>query len=316
MSARVAAVTGASGLIGRALSAHLAARGWEVRALVRDPAAFGPPPAGGRVGRCELPDTLDEALLADADVVVHCAYATRETDRERARRVNEDGTRRLLEASRRARVPRFVFVSTVAAQPEAPNYYARSKHALEGLCDPGRDLVVRPGLVLAREGHGIFQMMRDVARRTHLIPLFGGGRQPLQTVHLDDLCEAVARALERELTGALNVAEPAPLSMAAFLRAMVCRSRPCWRRCGLRRRSACLCRSAPRACSPSGGSARRRWRRISAASISPCARRRRAWRTCCSFNPCAGASPTMPPTGRPGGAEPLGPPADSAMCRP
>ena len=223
MSARVAAVTGASGLIGRALSAHLAARGWEVRALVRDPAAFGPPPAGGRVGRCELPDTLDEALLAGADVVVHCAYATRETDRARARRVNEDGTRRLLEASRGAQVPRFVFVSTVAAQPEAPNYYARSKHALEGLCDPGRDLVVRPGLVLAREGHGIFQMMRDVARRTHVIPLFGGGRQPLQTVHLDDLCEGVTRALERALTGALNVAEPAPLSMAVFLRAMVAR---------------------------------------------------------------------------------------------
>src|SRR5207245_151645 len=106
----------------------------------------------------------------------------------RARRVNEDGTRRLLEASRRARVPRFVFVSTVAAHPEAPNYYARSKYALESLCDPGRDLVVRPGLVLAREGHGIFHLMRDLARR-----------------------------------GAVNVAEPAPLSLAAFLRAMVAR---------------------------------------------------------------------------------------------
>jgi len=35
-----------------------------VRALVRDPAAFGPPPAGVRVGRCDLPDTLDEELLA------------------------------------------------------------------------------------------------------------------------------------------------------------------------------------------------------------------------------------------------------------
>ena len=218
MSARAVVVTGASGLVGRGLSARLAARGWEVRALVRNPAAFA---AGVRVGRCDLPDTLDEALIADADAVVHCAYATRETDPERARRVNEDGTRRLLEAARRARVPRFVFVSTVAAHPEAPNYYARSKHALEGLCDPGRDLVIRPGLVLAREGHGIFQMMRDVARRLHVIPLFGGGRQPLQTVHLADLCEAVARALERELTGALNVAEPAPLSLAAFLRAMV-----------------------------------------------------------------------------------------------
>ena len=126
MSTRAVVLTGASGLVGRALSAHLAARGWEVRALVRDPAAFGPPPAGIRVGRCDLPDTLDEALLAGADAVVHAAYATRETDRERARRVNEDGTRRLLEASRRAGVPRFLFVSTVAAHPDAPNYYARS----------------------------------------------------------------------------------------------------------------------------------------------------------------------------------------------
>jgi len=223
VSTRAVVLTGASGLVGRALSAHFAARGWEVRALVRDPAAFGPPPAGVRVGRCDLPDTLDEALLAGADAVVHAAYATRETDRERARRVNEDGTRRLLEASRRARVPRFVFVSTVAAHPEAPNYYARSKYALESLCDPGRDLVVRPGLVLAREGHGIFHLMRDLARRAHVIPLFDGGRQPLQTVHQDDLCEAFARALERQLTGAVNVAEPAPLSLAAFLRAMVAR---------------------------------------------------------------------------------------------
>jgi nucleoside-diphosphate-sugar epimerase len=223
VSARTVAVTGASGLIGRALCERLAGRGWQVRALVRDPAAFGAPPANVRVGRCDLPDTLDASLLEGAGGVVHCAYATRETDRERARRVNEDGTRRLLDASRRAQVPRFVFVSTVAAHPDAPNYYARSKHALESLFDPGRDLVVRPGLVLARQGQGIFQMMRDVARKLHVIPLFGGGRQPLQTVHLDDLCEGVARALERDLTGVVNLGEPAPLTLVAFLRAMVAR---------------------------------------------------------------------------------------------
>jgi len=222
VSGRAAAVTGASGLVGRALAARLTARGWDVRALVRDPTALAEL-AGFRAGRCDLPDTLDESLLAGADAVVHCAYATRETDPARARRVNEDGTRRLLEAARRAGVGRFVFVSTVAAHPDAPNYYARSKHALEGLCDPGRDLVVRPGLVLAREGQGIFHMMRDVARRTHVIPLFGGGRQPLQTVHLDDLCEGIVRALERDVTGAVNIAEPAPLTMKAFLRAMVAR---------------------------------------------------------------------------------------------
>jgi nucleoside-diphosphate-sugar epimerase len=217
-------VTGASGSLGRHLCAHLARRGTEVRALVRDPAAFARLLPDVRAARCDLPDVLDESVLAGAAAVVHCAYATRTTDLDEARRVNEDGTRRLLEASRRAGVPHFVFVSTIAATADAPSYYARSKYTLEQLLDPARDAIVRPGLILAREGQGLFQQMRDVARRTHVLPLFGGGRQPLQTVHVDDVCEAIARVIERDLTGAFNVAEPAPGTMAEFLRAMTSRA--------------------------------------------------------------------------------------------
>ena len=209
-------VTGATGSLGRPLCARLARGGWEVRALVRDPARV----PGMRAGRCDLPDVIDESLLPGAFALVHCAYATRETDQERARRVNEDGMRRLLEASRRAGIPRFVFISSVVAHPEAPNYYGRSKASLERLLDPQRDLVVRPGTIIAREGQSIFQQMRDAAERTHVLPVFGGGKQPLQTVHIDDVCEAIARALERDLTGALNVAEPDPPSFADFLRLM------------------------------------------------------------------------------------------------
>jgi nucleoside-diphosphate-sugar epimerase len=60
--------------------------------------------------------------------------------------------------------------------------------------------------------------MRELVRRVHVVPLFDGGRQPLQTVHVDDLCEAVARAMERGITGALNVAEPDPPALATFMR--------------------------------------------------------------------------------------------------
>jgi len=218
VSARTVVVTGASGLLGRPLVAYLARRGWAVRALVRDAAAFRDPPPGVTVARCDLPEVLDESALPGAEALVHLAWATRETRLGRARRVNEEGTHRVLEASRRAGIPRFVFVSTVAAHPDAPNYYARSKYALEGLCDPARDLIVRPGQILAREGQGLFQQMRDSIRRTHVAPVFGGGVQPLQTVHVDDLCEAMARALERGLTGALNVAEPDPVTLGEFLR--------------------------------------------------------------------------------------------------
>jgi nucleoside-diphosphate-sugar epimerase len=218
-------VTGASGMLGRHLCAHLARRGFEVRALVRDPAAFARLLPDVRAARCDLPDVLDETVLAGAGAVVHCAYATRTVDPEEARRVNEDGTRRLLDAARRAGVPRFVFISTVAAAADAPAYYARSKHALEQLLDPARDVVIRPGLIVAREGHGLFQQMRDAARRTHVLPLFGGGRQPLQTVHVDDVCEAITRVLERDLVGSFNVAEPQAVTMAEFLRTMTARGR-------------------------------------------------------------------------------------------
>lgn len=217
----IVAVTGASGFLGRPLCARLRRGGHDVRALVRDPAAFARAEPGVRAARCDLPDTVDETALAGIDALVHAAWATRETDVERARRVNEDGMRRLLEAARRAGVPRVVFVSTVAVSPAAPNFYARSKHAMEALCDPHRDLVVRPGLILARHGTGLFPQLVASARRLHVVPLFGGGRQPLQTVHLDDCCEGIVRAVERGLTGAITVADPDPPDVRTFFRQMV-----------------------------------------------------------------------------------------------
>jgi NADH dehydrogenase len=215
---KAVAVTGASGFLGSAVCRALAARGFEVRALVRDPAAYAAP-TGVSAARCELPGTIDETALAGAAAVVHCAYATRETDLARARRVNEDGTRRLLDAARAAGA-RVVFISTVAAGPDAPSYYARSKHELEALFDPARDAIVRPGLVIGKDGHGLFQQLLDNMQRLGVVPVFGGGQQPLQTVHLDDLCEAIVRILERDLTGAFNVGEPDPPTFSGFLRQM------------------------------------------------------------------------------------------------
>ncbi|MGH7896210.1 MAG: NAD-dependent epimerase/dehydratase family protein, partial [Candidatus Binatia bacterium] len=210
-------VSGASGFLGGHLCRVLGARGWDVRALVRRPEAAALPP-GVRIGRAELPEAIDEALLTGADALVHAAWATRETDPARAERANVDGTRRLVDVARRAAVRQVVFVSSVAAAPDAPNAYGRTKHVAEGLLDPTRDLVVRPGTILARGGGGIFGLMRDLMQRVHVVPLFGGGRQPLQTVHVDDVCEAIARGIERGLTGAVNVAEPAPLPFRDVLR--------------------------------------------------------------------------------------------------
>jgi nucleoside-diphosphate-sugar epimerase len=220
---RRVAISGAAGFLGRYLCNYLQSHGFLVRALVRDPALSVALLPGIDVRRCELPDGVEPGILSGCDVLIHAAYATKETDPEKMRRVNEDGTRRLFEAARAAHVQRIVFVSSIAADPAAPNYYARSKAAGEALLDARRDLIVRPGLILGREGHGLFQQMRDLMRKLHVVPLFDGGRQPLQTVHVDDLCHGIAAALDQDLTGAVNIAEANPLTLGQFLRALAAR---------------------------------------------------------------------------------------------
>jgi len=41
----------------------------------------------------------------------------------------------------------------------------------------------RSGLVVARSGDGPFHHVCDMVRTSKVIPLFGGGRQPIQTIH-------------------------------------------------------------------------------------------------------------------------------------
>jgi nucleoside-diphosphate-sugar epimerase len=215
VSARVVAITGASGVIGRHLCDHLRDAGWTVRALLRDPSSYPFAARGIECFRLHLPRALDEGAFAGADFVIHAAWTTRFTKLHDARRVNEDGTARV-QAVTQAVGARFVFVSSLAARADAESYYGRSKHAMEGLAGP-RDLVVRPGLVLARDG-GLAHRLGQAMARTRIAPQFGGGRQIVQTVHIADLTRAFERALSGGMTGALNVAEPDGLPIGELLR--------------------------------------------------------------------------------------------------
>jgi len=114
-------VSGGAGFIGRALCAYLLARKLNVRALGRATMAD----AGGApltlAGPLEARPDL-EASLRDVDVVVHLAgraHMMRETAADALaayRRVNVEGSVHLARAAARARVKRFVFVSSVKAQ--------------------------------------------------------------------------------------------------------------------------------------------------------------------------------------------------------
>jgi dihydroflavonol-4-reductase len=161
---RTAFVTGASGFIGANLVRALLGRGWRVRALVR-----GDAPSLARLYVERVEGDLFASELADAmrgcDAVFHVAatYSLWHRDREAVMRANVDGTRSVLAAARKARVPRVVHTSSVAAigvradgRPADETYqspperlvgtYKRSKYLAEAevrhAVESGQDVVI------------------------------------------------------------------------------------------------------------------------------------------------------------------------------
>lgn len=139
------AVTGANGLLGKALASLHVARGDEVRGLVRDARRAADRLPGVQVFERDLAVEADRLtdFLDGADVVYHCAAELHDPARMAA--TNVDGTRRLLAAAA-GRIGRWVQVSTVGvygrprdgtvteASPLAPrDAYAESKARADAL---------------------------------------------------------------------------------------------------------------------------------------------------------------------------------------
>ncbi|TNC18085.1 NAD-dependent epimerase/dehydratase family protein, partial [Georgenia sp. 311] len=180
-------------------------------------------------------DRLAEAFEG-ADAVVHLAWLIQPNrQREVLRRANVDGTRRVVEACRRAGVGHLVVASSVGAyspvtddepreeswpaQGSAPtSHYAVDKAAQERVLDEAEEAGlavarVRPALIFdADAGAEILRlfvgalvppgMLRPGALPA--LPLPAGLR--LQVVHGDDLADVYRRILLQRATGAFNVA--------------------------------------------------------------------------------------------------------------
>src|SRR5581483_6013285 len=115
MAEPIGLVTGASGFIGGHVVERLLREGHHVRGLVRlssDTELLEEVGAEIVVGALDDPGSLERAT-AGCDYVVHCAALVSDwaTARE-IEHVNVEGTRELLDAATRARVRRFVHIST------------------------------------------------------------------------------------------------------------------------------------------------------------------------------------------------------------
>jgi uncharacterized protein YbjT (DUF2867 family) len=219
------AVTGASGFVGRHVTALLAQRGHQVRALVR------------RSGRERALDGLAiertagdlgdaaglTALTRGADVVVHLAGIIVEAGAATFEAVHVEGTRRLLTAARAAAVRRFVHMSAVGARddPRATRYHRTKWRAEELVRGSGLShAIFRPSIISGPENRPIRTLAR-LHRWSPVVPVFGDGRFPTQPVWIGDVALAFALAAERPaLGGAFELGGPAAVTYEEFVRAI------------------------------------------------------------------------------------------------
>jgi uncharacterized protein YbjT (DUF2867 family) len=223
-------VTGAGGLIGRALLRRLAPLGGEVRALVRSARhletlrALVP-----KTATADLEDVETLALmLHDAHTVIHLAGGLDLPDAEAYDAANRATAEAAIEAAETAGVRRFVLVSSPGASASAKNAYLRAKgraeDALAGSSVPER-VVVRSTHVYGA-GSSWLAAMRSLARPpVALVP--GTGAQQLAPVHADDVAAILARADDRdtEVAGTFGLEGPDVVTMAAFVERLAGRPR-------------------------------------------------------------------------------------------
>ena len=184
-------VSGGAGVMGARFVKDLAAAGHRVRAMTLpgDPnasrlAGVDAEVVFGDVARAE---TLD-GLFDGVETVFHLAGVILSSDPAIFRRVNTEGTRNMVEASRRAGARHFVFVSSISAV-DPISEYARSKAAAEEIVRSGGMAwtIVRPTLAYENGGGLEFMGFLESLLKYPIVPFVGPGRALKNPVHVDDI---------------------------------------------------------------------------------------------------------------------------------
>jgi UDP-glucose 4-epimerase len=237
---RRAVVTGASGFIGSALTAHLSAEGWDVVTVDRRPFADGPPPS-------RLADVAQEGALAgllDAGTVIfHMAASADVAGSVANPRHDFDNTFRgvfeVLEAARHTG-SRVVFPSTASifdasnalplserAFPRPTSPYAAGKLGGEAYCHAyhrSYGVDVRIARLFSVYGIGMFRFaIHDIVRKIQQdhddLVILGDGTQVRDYLFIDDAVRGLTMVATEGASGEeYNVASGAPIRLLDLAR--------------------------------------------------------------------------------------------------
>jgi nucleoside-diphosphate-sugar epimerase len=185
------AVTGGTGFVGQALIDQIQAQGLVVQALARKPQIRRD---GVDWIRGDLSDRDALAQMVEgAEAVVHVAGLTTARNPAEFEAANVGGTLAVIEAMRKAGVPRLIFVSSLSAREPGLSAYGASKARAERVvkASPLDWTIVRPPAVYGPRDKDMFELFR--AAKWGVVPTPKQGRASL--IHVEDLARLLLALL-------------------------------------------------------------------------------------------------------------------------
>lgn len=191
-------ITGAASKLGEKLIESLGESGVEIVALVHEKRINAP---GAKVTPVSA-DLLDLAGLENAfkniDLVVHLAALTHARRPADYFKVNVIGTKNVISACQKNKVPRLIFVSTRAIGEKA-GAYGQSKYLAEqAVVTSGLEwLIFRPSEIYGLNGKEGIDRLINLAQNSFLMPILGRGQYALNPVYFQDVIKVLVMAITK-----------------------------------------------------------------------------------------------------------------------
>ncbi len=188
-------VTGATGFVGRALVKALVREGYEVRATTRD-LARAPSMPGVEWVRCDVNTAVDlDRAMEGVGALFFLVHGMGDSSHDYVQRERR-GAEEVRDAAARAGVERIVYLGGVAPAAE-PSEHLKSRLAVGEVLRSGSvpAIELRASMIIGN-GSASWQIVRDLALRLPAMLLPSWTQSRTCPIALEDVVEALVRALD------------------------------------------------------------------------------------------------------------------------
>lgn len=188
-------ITGATGQIGKKLTAALENSGHQVRILIRNSQPSQKTFSNKTefaIGDLQNTETLEKALV-NVNTIIHLAAITHTNDHESYYRINTKGTENILRAAEKKGISNFIFISSRTASAEGGAYAHSKLLAEEAVKKTALNWVIlRPSEVYGASTEEAISKLVNIIKISPVVPIIGDGNYLLNPVHVDDLIQTIA----------------------------------------------------------------------------------------------------------------------------